>query len=173
MALFPCSFFSKMSIFFRFLGFFIPFYFLTFFCPMTFLFVVITNVLRFILHIFLNPKCFWPIWTKTMPPLSKPSPMSLFTLWKNIRFYNWVFQLQWTLATHDIYTVLNAIEQVAIVAMDTLCPIQYCIYGATHMQLYATYLQLFGNKMLTCHFIHLMWMDFILILCNLFTTICN
>jgi hypothetical protein len=36
---------------------------------------------------------------------------------------------------------LNAIRQVAVVAMDTLCHIQYHIYGATHMQLYATSLQ--------------------------------
>jgi hypothetical protein len=33
---------------------------------------------------------------------------------------------------------LNVNKQVATIVMDTLCCIQYCIYDATHMQLYAT-----------------------------------
>jgi hypothetical protein len=40
------------------------------------------------------------------------------------------------LTTHGIYTTLSVIKQVAtiiIVEVDTLCHIQYCIYGATHM----------------------------------------
>ncbi len=32
--------------------------------------------------------------------------------------------------------------QVATVTMNTLCHIQYCIYNATHMELYASSLQL-------------------------------
>jgi hypothetical protein len=31
---------------------------------------------------------------------------------------------------------------ILIVVVDTLCCIQYCMYNATHMQLYATSLQL-------------------------------
>jgi hypothetical protein len=53
-----------------------------------------------------------------------------------------------------------------LVAMDTLCHIQYCIYNVTHMQLYATSLQLISmlnshthsnvtNEMPMWHFIHL------------------
>ncbi len=67
------------------------------------------------------------------------------SLWENIRFYNWtcnwVFHLQQTFATHGIYTALSAYGQVATIATNTLCCIQFCIYGATHMQLYATSLQ--------------------------------
>jgi hypothetical protein len=67
-------------------------------------------------------------------------------LWENIGFYNWacnwVFHLQWTLVIHGIYTTLSAIRQVATIATNTLCCIQYHIYGAIHMQLYATSLQL-------------------------------
>jgi hypothetical protein len=74
--------------------------------------------------------------------------------------------LQWTLATHGIYTALNAIRQVVIIVVDTLCRIQYHIYGATHVQLYATSLQLISmldfhthsnmaNEMPMWHFIHL------------------
>jgi hypothetical protein len=96
--------------------------------------------------------------------------MVLSFILKNIRFYNWacnwVFQLQWTLATHGIYLALSAIRHVVAVATDALCCIQYHIYNATHMQLYATSLQLIStldfhthsnvaNKMPTWHFIHL------------------
>ncbi len=57
--------------------------------------------------------------------------------------------MQWTFATYGIYTTLNAIKQVASVTqvvMDTLCRIKYCIYGATHMQLYAISLQLISTS---------------------------
>jgi len=36
-------------------------------------------------------------------------------------------------ATHGIYMALNVNEQVATIAIDTLCCIQFHIYGATHM----------------------------------------
>jgi hypothetical protein len=91
-------------------------------------------------------------------------------LWKNIGFYNqacnWVFQLQRTFATHGINTALNASGQVATIAANTLCYIQYHICGVTHMQLYATSLQQtstldshahsnVANEMPTWLFIHL------------------
>jgi hypothetical protein len=61
----------------------------------------------------------------------------VFSLSKNVRFYNWgynwVFRLQWTLAIHGIYIALSAIGQVATIVMDTLCCRQYHIYSATHM----------------------------------------
>ncbi len=74
--------------------------------------------------------------------------------------------MQWTLAIHGIYTTLNAIGQVVIIVVDTLCRIQYQIYGATHVQLYVTSLQLISmsdshthsnmaNEMPMWHFIHL------------------
>jgi len=43
------------------------------------------------------------------------------------------------LVTHGIYTTLSVNEQVAVVVVDTLCWIQYRIYDATHMQLYANF----------------------------------
>ncbi len=46
--------------------------------------------------------------------------------------------MQQTFATHGIYMALNANRQVAVVVAHTLCCIQYCIYIATHMFLYAT-----------------------------------
>jgi hypothetical protein len=57
-----------------------------------------------------------------------------------------------------------------LVAMDTLCHIQYHIYGVIHMQLYATSLQLIFmsnshthskvvNEMQMWHFIHLLMND--------------
>jgi hypothetical protein len=52
------------------------------------------------------------------------------------------FQLQWTLATYGIYIALSVIGQVAVVAIDTLCRIQYHIYNATCMHSYAISLQL-------------------------------
>ncbi len=76
---------------------------------------------------------------------------------------NWVFQLQWTLAIHGIYIALNVIRQVVVVAVEILCHIQYCMYGATHMQLYATSLQLISTSdstnIPTWHFIHLSMND--------------
>jgi hypothetical protein len=62
------------------------------------------------------------------------------------------FQLQWTFATHGIYTTLNANRQVVAVIMDTLCCIQYRIYGATHMQPYAISLQLIFTLDSHAHF---------------------
>jgi hypothetical protein len=53
--------------------------------------------------------------------------------------------MQRTLTTHGIYTTLSAIGQVAIVVMNTLCRVQYCLYNATYMQLYATSLQLIST----------------------------
>jgi hypothetical protein len=59
---------------------------------------------------------------------------------KNYRFYNWacnwVFQLQWTFATHGIHMALTVNKQVTTVTTNTLCCIQYHIYGAIHMQLF-------------------------------------
>jgi len=55
------------------------------------------------------------------------------SLWENIGFYNWVFQLQRTFATHGIYTTLSANIQIATIATNTLCCIQYHIYGAIHI----------------------------------------
>jgi len=40
---------------------------------------------------------------------------------------------------------LNVNKQVVAVATNTLCCIQYHIYDATHMQLYATILQLIST----------------------------
>jgi len=79
--------------------------------------------------------------------------------------------LQWTLATHGIYMALSANGQVAA---DTLCCIQYHIYDAIHMQLYAIFLQLIYaldshahsnvvNEMPTWLFIHLSTNDICLI----------
>jgi len=97
---------------------------------------------------------------------------------KKIGFYtwvcNWVVQLQWTFVTHGIYMTLSVNKQVV---MDTLHYIQYRIYGAIHMQLYATSLQLISaldshahsnvaNEMPTWLSIHLSTND----VCNLFTT---
>ncbi len=45
-------------------------------------------------------------------------------------FWLWVFQMQWTLATHGIYLTVSVIKQVIV---DTLCCILYCICNATHM----------------------------------------
>jgi hypothetical protein len=78
--------------------------------------------------------------------------------------------MQWTFATHGIYTAFSANGQVATVAMNTLCCIQYHIYNAIHMQLYATSLQLIfmsnshthsnvANEMPTWLFIHLLMND--------------
>jgi hypothetical protein len=50
--------------------------------------------------------------------------------------------LQQTLATHGIYIALSVIGQVTLVAKDTLCRMQYHIYGIIHMQLYVSSLQL-------------------------------
>jgi hypothetical protein len=61
---------------------------------------------------------------------------------------------------------LNANKQVIAVVANTLCCIQYYIYNATNMQLYATFLQLISmsnshthsnmvNKMPPWFFIHL------------------
>jgi hypothetical protein len=81
---------------------------------------------------------------ETIPKSLEEKP-NFATLWENIGFYNWacnwVFKLQQTFVTHGIYMALNVNRQVVIVvvvALDTLCCVQYHIYGATHMQLYAT-----------------------------------
>ncbi len=50
--------------------------------------------------------------------------------------------MQQTLATHGIYTALSVNEQVVAIVADTLCYIQYHVCGATHMQLYAIFLEL-------------------------------
>jgi len=84
---------------------------------------------------------------------------------------------------------LSANGQVAVVVIDTLCCIQYCIYGVTHMQLYGIFLQLISTLDFHAHpkwqtkFQHGEWnvnMAFhpfvdiwhiINTFCNLFTTI--
>jgi hypothetical protein len=70
------------------------------------------------------------------------------------------------------FITLSVIKQVATIAMDTLCRIQYHIYSATHMQLDATSLQLISildshtysnvaNEMPTWHFIHSLMNDIV------------
>jgi hypothetical protein len=77
---------------------------------------------------------------------------------------------------------LNAYGQVAAIIMDTLCCIQYRIYDATHMQLYATSLQLISTSdshahsnwrtKCQCSFSSIcQQMTYVNTFCNLFTTI--
>jgi hypothetical protein len=76
---------------------------------------------------------------------------------------------------------LNVNAQVGTIVVDTLCCIQYRIYGATHMELYATSLQLISmldshahsnmtNEMPTWLFIHFLQMTYVNTFYNLFTT---
>jgi hypothetical protein len=79
------------------------------------------------------------------------------TLWENIEFYNWacnwVFKLQWTLTIHGIYITLSANRQVVVVAMDTLCCIQYhitkCQHGFSSICWHMTYVNTFYNLFTT------------------------
>jgi hypothetical protein len=78
---------------------------------------------------------------------------------------------------------LSVIKQVAVVAADTLVLYNFIyMVQLTHMQLYATSLQLIStsnfqihfnmaNKMPTWHFIDQLTMTYVDIFCNLFTTI--
>ncbi len=90
--------------------------------------------------------------------------------------------MQRTFATHGIYITLSAIKQVVVVVVDTLCHIQYRICGATHMQLYATSLQLISmpnshthsnvaNKMPSDISSICRQMTYVNTFCNLFTII--
>jgi hypothetical protein len=77
-------------------------------------------------------------------------PKNFPSLWKNIGFYNRVFQLQRTLATHGIYTALSANGQITAIITDILCCIEYHIYNAIHMQLYATNLHVRFSHTFQC-----------------------
>jgi len=46
---------------------------------------------------------------------------------------------------------LNVNGQIVVVTTDTLCCIQYYIYGAIHMRLYATSLQLISTSNFHAH----------------------
>jgi hypothetical protein len=71
--------------------------------------------------------------------------------WNRLKTKHNAFWSQWLELGFPIamdicnYTMLSAIGQVVAVTTNTLCHIQYWIYDATHMQLYATPLQLIST----------------------------
>jgi hypothetical protein len=119
------------------------------FCSGIFCFLEVSCIFHKFQHVFMWGKAFsWRHCKKWISAIEEQLNVH-FTM-KKYKVLQMGLQLGFPVVTdicnHNIYIALSLIKQVAAIATDTLCHIQYHIYGVTHMQLYATSFQLISTS---------------------------